>query len=66
MSSTKRKALGTELQRRVKARRESSEEFESSSVPSLNGDEPEEAHDSDSNSEDEEVCFPNPGTRNMS
>jgi hypothetical protein len=59
MSSTKRKALGTELQRRVRARRESSEEFESSSVQSLNGDEPEESRDSDSNIEDEEVCSPN-------
>lgn len=58
MSSTKRKARGFELERRVRARRESSEELESES--SINGDEPiQEASDdssSDSNSEEEEVC----------
>lgn len=61
MSSTKRKAPSVELQRRVRARRESSEEFES--VPSLNVDDPAEEHsensdpDSDSNSEEDEVCL---------
>lgn len=61
MSSTKRKAPDVELQRRVRVRRESSEELES--VPSLNGDDPAEDHsensdpDSDSNSEEDQVCL---------
>jgi ribosomal RNA-processing protein 36 len=61
MSSTKRKAPGVELQRRVRVRRESSEEIES--VASVNGDDPAEEvsqnsnTDSDSSSEEDEVCF---------
>lgn len=59
MSSTKRKAPGVELQRRVRARRESSEEL--GSEPSINGDNPAEEDsensDSDSNSEEDGVCL---------
>ncbi len=46
MSSIKRKVVDSALQRRVRARRESSEELEEvDHVPSLNGDEPTEDED---------------------
>lgn len=55
MSTTKRKAVDSGLQRRVTARRESSEELEEAgSVPSLNGDQPTEDED-EKIDEDEEV-----------
>jgi ribosomal RNA-processing protein 36 len=55
MSTTKRKAVDSGLQRRVRARRESSEELEEAgSVPSLNGDQPTEDED-EKIDEDEEV-----------
>lgn len=64
MPSAKRKALEIGLQRRVKARRESSEDVESvSSVPSLeNGGELSNRDEEDSAEEtEEEVCtlYPN-------
>jgi hypothetical protein len=55
MSTTKRKAVDSGLQRRVRARRESSEELEEAgSVPSLNSHEPTEDED-EKIDEDEEV-----------
>jgi ribosomal RNA-processing protein 36 len=55
MSTTKRKAVDSGLQRRVRARRESSEELEEAgSVPSLNGDQQTEDED-EKIDEDEEV-----------
>jgi ribosomal RNA-processing protein 36 len=64
MSSTKRKALEAGLQRRVRAKRESSEELESlGSLPPLNGDDSdnEKGHESEENPDDEdEVCILRP------
>jgi len=61
MSSIKRKALDNDLQRRVRVRRESTEEPEpAGSVPTSNGDDPTTEDDnSEANSEDDEVCFLN-------
>jgi ribosomal RNA-processing protein 36 len=58
MSSIKRKSLDTGFQRRVRARREASEEVESSETSSGNGDN-RSRHDennSDSGEFSEEVC----------
>jgi hypothetical protein len=59
MSSTKRKAPGVELQRRVRARRESSEDLESADSASIIGGggdrQVQDVSELDSNSEDEEV-----------
>lgn len=59
MSSTKRKALGDVLQRRVRARRESSEEIEEVNVsdgPALNSEEEGQEHsDSQDQDSDNEV-----------
>jgi ribosomal RNA-processing protein 36 len=64
MSSLKRKSLDEGLQRRVRARRESSEELESEgSVPSESGGEVEETSDeSQSEAEEDRVC---PLARNL-
>jgi ribosomal RNA-processing protein 36 len=60
MSSLKRKTSAGGLQRRVRARRESSEELEPiGSIPSVNGDQEvdEASENSELEEEDDEVCF---------
>lgn len=59
MSSLKRKSLDDDLHRRVRARRESSEELElEDSVPSASGDEADDTTDeSQVGSEEDEVRF---------
>jgi ribosomal RNA-processing protein 36 len=58
MLSTKRKALDASLQRRVRARRESSEDVESvaSDLPSDNVPASDDEGSSDSGDSEEEVC----------
>jgi ribosomal RNA-processing protein 36 len=58
MLSTKRKALDARLQRRVRARRESSEDVESvaSDLPSDNIPGSDDEDNSDSGDSEEEVC----------